>query len=216
MKLASLMAVGACVLAAACATTGATYRRGVAPKLFEHAPYYAGAPVTPGASRIAHVRVRYQLGAEQPAIFEPKADSGSPAAQLVAEMNRYLDSLGASVSVAKSGPEPGTPPDVKFSCRTSPVGSCLDQDDDDAGYQRLELSVGRPSVEWTTWAASALDSAGAKPSQAEQASALVDGFQAAFAIGAGLMLVGVILAAVLIRRRDVAIVETAESVHAGI
>ena len=62
----------------------------------------------------------------------------------------------------------------------------------------------------------ALDSAGANPSQSEQASALVDGFQAAFAIGAGLMLVGVILAALLIRRRDVAIVETTESVHAGI
>ena len=62
----------------------------------------------------------------------------------------------------------------------------------------------------------ALDSAGANPSQTEQASALVDGFQAAFAIGAGLMLVGVILAALLIRRRDVAIVETTESVHAGI
>ena len=62
----------------------------------------------------------------------------------------------------------------------------------------------------------ALDSAAARPSQAEQASALVDGFQAAFAIGAGLMLVGVILAALLIRRRDVAIVETTESVHAGI
>jgi hypothetical protein len=161
MKLNSMMAVVACVLAAACATTGATYRSGVAPKLFEHAPYYAGAAVTPGASRIAHLRVRYQLGAEQPAIFEPKADSGSPAAQLVADMNRYLDSLGISVSTATSGAEPGTPPDVKFSCRTSPVGSCLDQDDDDAGYQRLELSVGRPSLEWTTWAASALDAAGA-------------------------------------------------------
>ncbi len=62
----------------------------------------------------------------------------------------------------------------------------------------------------------ALDSAGANPSQAEQASALVEGFQAAFAIGAGLMLVGVILAALLIRRRDVATAEATETVHAGI
>jgi hypothetical protein len=62
----------------------------------------------------------------------------------------------------------------------------------------------------------ALESAGANPSGAEQASALVDGFQAAFAIGAGLMLVGVILAALLIRRRDVAIVQAPESVHAGV
>ncbi|HMO01154.1 MAG TPA: hypothetical protein PKD59_17210, partial [Miltoncostaeaceae bacterium] len=57
---------------------------------------------------------------------------------------------------------------------------------------------------------------GANPSQAQQASALVDGFQAAFAIGAGLMLVGVILAALLIRRRDVAMVQASESVHAGV
>jgi predicted MFS family arabinose efflux permease len=62
----------------------------------------------------------------------------------------------------------------------------------------------------------ALESAGGNPSQAEQASAMVEGFQAAFAIGAGLMLVGVILAALLIRRRDVAIVQSTESVHAGI
>ena len=34
----------------------------------------------------------------------------------------------------------------------------------------------------------------------------MDGFQAAFAIGAGLMLVGVVIAAILIRRKDVAII----------
>jgi predicted MFS family arabinose efflux permease len=62
----------------------------------------------------------------------------------------------------------------------------------------------------------ALESAGANPSQADQASALVEGFQAAFAIGAGLMLLGVILAALLIRRRDVAMVQATESVHAGV
>ena len=162
MKTHSFLAVVASVLATACASTGATYRSGVAPRMFDRAPYYAGAAVAPGETRVAHVRIRYQLGAEQPAIFEPKADSASPAAQLVAEMNRYLDSLGVSVSTAKSGAEPGTPPDVHFSCRTSPVGSCLDQDEDDSGRQQLELSVGRPSIEWTTWAASALDSANAE------------------------------------------------------
>ena len=55
----------------------------------------------------------------------------------------------------------------------------------------------------------ALSSAGSDPSASQQASALVDGFQAAFAIGAGLMLVGVILAALLIRRRDVAFIQEA-------
>ena len=50
---------------------------------------------------------------------------------------------------------------MHFSCRTSPVGSCLDQDEDESGRQQLELSVGRPSLDWTTWVASALDSANA-------------------------------------------------------
>ncbi len=68
----------------------------------------------------------------------------------------------------------------------------------------------------TSQTTDALEGAGANPSQAEQASALVDGFQAAFAIGAGLMLLGVILAALLIRRRDVALVQATESVRAGI
>jgi predicted MFS family arabinose efflux permease len=66
-----------------------------------------------------------------------------------------------------------------------------------------------------TQTTSALDKAGSRPSGAQQASALVDGFQAAFAIGAGLMLLGVILAAVLIRRRDVAILAEAPSVVPG-
>jgi EmrB/QacA subfamily drug resistance transporter len=67
----------------------------------------------------------------------------------------------------------------------------------------------------TSQTTDALRSAGPNPSQLEQASAVVDGFQAAFAIGAGLMLVGVILAALLIRRRDVALVTAGETVHAG-
>ena len=106
MQMRSLMAVVASVLAAACASTGATFRSGVAPKSFENAPYYAGAQVAPSGNRIAHLRIRYQFGAEQPAIFEPKADSASPAAQLVAEMNRYLDSLGATVGIARIGRNP--------------------------------------------------------------------------------------------------------------
>ena len=58
---------------------------------------------------------------------------------------------------------------------------------------------------------SALKDVGGEPSGTQQASALVDGFQAAFAIGAGLMILGVILAAVLIRRKDVRMVAEAES-----
>lgn len=54
--------------------------------------------------------------------------------------------------------------------------------------------------------------AGVTPTHAQQASALVDGFQMAFAVGAGLMLVGVIITAILIRRRDVAAIQASEPV----
>ena len=47
-------------------------------------------------------------------------------------------------------------------------------------------------------------------SAAQQASALVDGFQMAFAVGAGLMIVGVIVTALFIRRRDVAAIQATE------
>jgi len=162
MKTHSLFAVAASIFATACASTGATFRSGVAPKSFEEAPYYAGAQVAPSGNRIAHLRIRYQFGAEQPAIFEPKADCLEPAAQLVADMNRYLDSLGVTVGITKTGAEKGAPPDVHFSCRTGPIGStCVDTDEDDRNNHQLELSVGRPSAEWIAWAAAALDSANA-------------------------------------------------------
>jgi EmrB/QacA subfamily drug resistance transporter len=48
-------------------------------------------------------------------------------------------------------------------------------------------------------------------SSAQQASALVDGYQMAFAVGAGLMIVGVIVTALFIRRRDVAAIQTGEA-----
>ena len=66
-----------------------------------------------------------------------------------------------------------------------------------------------------TQTSNALESAGAQPDAAQQASALVDGFQSAFALGAGLMLLGVVIAALLIRRRDVAVVAEAPGVVPG-
>lgn len=48
------------------------------------------------------------------------------------------------------------------------------------------------------------------PSAAQQAQATVDGFQAAFLVGAGLMAVGAVLLAVLVRRRDVAAISAGE------
>ena len=49
-------------------------------------------------------------------------------------------------------------------------------------------------------------------SPAEQSSALVDGFQAAFAVGSGLMLVGVLITAIFVRRRDVAVIRELDTV----
>jgi EmrB/QacA subfamily drug resistance transporter len=48
---------------------------------------------------------------------------------------------------------------------------------------------------------------GVAASAGQEASALVEGFQMAFAVGAGLMLVGVIITALFIRRRDVAAIQ---------
>ncbi len=57
----------------------------------------------------------------------------------------------------------------------------------------------------------ALESAPATPDAAQRASALVEGFQAAFAGGAALMLLGVVILATYVRRRDVAEIVPAEA-----
>jgi EmrB/QacA subfamily drug resistance transporter len=62
----------------------------------------------------------------------------------------------------------------------------------------------------------ALASSAGAPTAAERSSALVDGFQAAFAGGAALMILGVLILASYVRRRDVAeIVPREAPVHAG-
>jgi MFS family permease len=53
---------------------------------------------------------------------------------------------------------------------------------------------------------------GGAVSPADQASALVDGFQAAFAVGSGLMLVGVLITAIFVRKRDVAVIRELDTV----
>lgn len=54
--------------------------------------------------------------------------------------------------------------------------------------------------------------AGTAAGPADQASALVDGFQAAFAVGAGLMVVGVLITAIFVRKRDVAVIRELDTV----
>ncbi|MGE4178167.1 MAG: MFS transporter, partial [Thermoleophilia bacterium] len=64
---------------------------------------------------------------------------------------------------------------------------------------------------------SALEGVSGTPTPADQASALVDGFQAAFAGGAALMVLGVVILGTYVRRKDVADVIPSEApVHAGV
>jgi EmrB/QacA subfamily drug resistance transporter len=56
---------------------------------------------------------------------------------------------------------------------------------------------------------------GHRASSHDQASGLVEGFQLAFTVSAGLMVVGVVLIAVLLRRRDLARIDTSQPVMAG-
>jgi hypothetical protein len=56
---------------------------------------------------------------------------------------------------------------------------------------------------------------GHAPSADDQAAGLVEGFQLAFTVSAGLMVAGVILIAVLLRRGDLARIDTTQPVMAG-
>lgn len=145
-------------MTASCATAGATYKSGVAPKSFDKPPFYTGAVVT-ADTRAAHLPIRYQRGAEQPANHEPRDAAGSPAANLVAEMNAFLDSLSLSAKVSPKSAEVGTAPDVHFGCDPALIGDCLGENEENAN-RRLQLSVGRPSQEWIGWFGSTLESEG--------------------------------------------------------
>jgi hypothetical protein len=154
-RIASLAVLAA---TAACATAGATYKSGVAPKSFDRPPFYAGTTATPDARRVAHLPIRYQRGAEQSAMFEPKSDAGSAAAVLIAEMNAYLDSLAVTTKLAPKTAESGTAPDVHFGCLAGIADSCVGEGEPDHTNRQFQLSVGRPSDEWSAWLGAALDS----------------------------------------------------------
>lgn len=148
-------------LAAACATTGATFGSGVGDRFLEHPPYYAGEDVA--ADAVAHLPVAYQPGAAQPAIFDPSAAADAPVARLLSEMTQYLATLPAA------GPElaplAGTPPDVIFGCVTDALGDCAEADDAETmgrGGEEHRLAVGNPSPEWRAALGPALAAAGAE------------------------------------------------------
>jgi hypothetical protein len=154
----SLSFIAALATTAACATAGATYKSGVAPRSFDRPPFYAGTTITSDTRRVAHLAVRYQRGAEQDAMFEPKGERGSPAAALIAEMNAYLDSLAISTKLSPTNPETGTAPDVHFGCLAGLADSCVGEGEPDHTNRQLQLSVGRPSDQWIAWLGTALDS----------------------------------------------------------
>ena len=166
--------VAAGLLAAACATTGATFRSGVGDRLLEHPPYYAGVGnerLAADTSRIGHLPISFQRGASQPAIFDPRDGTGSPIDRLLDEMNAYLDSLGASARIAEgrrvsavAHAATRTAPDVRFGCIPElgvPGNDCAERGDSalGRGNQSMQLSVGRPSPEWIAWNAELLDAA---------------------------------------------------------
>lgn len=152
------------LLTAGCATTGATFRSGVGDSFPMHPPYYAGQKVAP-RQRVGYFPIVFQRGATQEENFDPKSDMNSPLGMLVADMNRFVDSLGIARPLAENLVVPGTPPNVEFGCiRTESPYDCDERDPSGAragGDRRnLRLAVGRPSDDWTQWAARAMSEAG--------------------------------------------------------
>lgn len=146
-------------LLAGCASTGGTFRSGVADAFLDHAPYYAGARA--GDSAVAFLPIVYQRGGTHAAMFDPAAGAGSALDALLTEMNAFLGSLTGGR--ARIRVENGTPPDVQFGCEVDAGGDCTNGPAApfEWGRPRLRLAVGRPSTEWIAGAASALTDVGA-------------------------------------------------------
>jgi hypothetical protein len=151
------MRVAAAVgLLATLGCAGATVGSGVGDRFLEHAPWYAGS-AAPGGAQLRHLPIGYQRGGSQPEQLDPKGGPGSQMAALLADMNRYLDSLGVSTPVRSTVPA-GAPPDVRFGCETDAAGDCaeLDGATGEVGHPTMRLAVGRPSAAWTAGLAEAL------------------------------------------------------------
>ena len=158
-----LLSLPAILLLTACASTGATLGSGVGDAFLEDPPFYAGRAVTDDA-RTAALPIAYQRGAVHMASFDPSAAAGSPTAELLREMNAFLDSLVVETGMARVAPPAGTPPDVRFGCETDATDDCADRDENSAlgrGGERMRLAVGRPSKEWIAGLDAALGEAGA-------------------------------------------------------
>lgn len=145
---------------AACATAGATLGSGVGDTMLEHPPYYSGASlasVKRDTSRVGWLPIVYQGGART-SIFDVKSAAGTPMGELLADMNRYIDSTLASsgVRLVEGSAPVASAPDVRFGCTTesSVDEDCEPRDDTQAlGRKgtRMWLAVARPSRDWISW-----------------------------------------------------------------
>jgi hypothetical protein len=139
---------------------GATLGSGVGDRYLARPPYYAGQTVARSPEAIGHLPITYQRGGSHSEIFDPRSGEGSAVAALVAEMNAYLDGLGATERVTAER-LPGTAPDVHFGCETEIGGECRkDVQTDRRGRPLMRLAVGRPSGTWVGAAQQALDATG--------------------------------------------------------
>ena len=143
-------AVSALSLAMIASCAGSTVGSGVGDEHLEHPPWYAGDRVS-ADTRIVHFPIAYQRGSQGEPIFEPSGAPGTPIAALLADMNRYLDSLGVTTRATGAGSVRGTPPDVMFGCVTDATGDCAADplgQPVDLARRTLRLAIARPSESW--------------------------------------------------------------------
>lgn len=147
-RLWKMLAVVLLLVAAGSVTTAHAQARSPSERQLQRPPYYTGARMAPTAGQTAHLPVTYQRGSTHQPIFDPSGSDGTPVAALLAEMNAFLDSLGASVRLDVAVPT-GNPPDVHFGCELDPSGDCMPRDLAARGT-RMRLAVDRPNRAWVS------------------------------------------------------------------
>ena len=158
-----IKALLAALLLTACATTGSTLGSGVGDRQFEHPPYYAGGTANVESSRLARYPILYQRGASQAAIFDPAEDSESAVADLLREMNAFVDSILGGKALSAAPGRGLVPPNVYFGCERDATDDCVERGDSVLGRRgtTMRLAVERPSPAWVARHAAMLDSSNA-------------------------------------------------------
>lgn len=140
---------------------GATIGSGVGDRQLEHPPYYAGSGAA--AARIVRYPIGFQPGASQAPMFDPASAAGTPVAALLAEMNRFADSVFAGAAVPMPNDKGMLAPDTYFGCERDATDDCVARGDSVLGRRgtTMRLAVARPSGDWIRRHAALLDSANA-------------------------------------------------------